>query len=148
MIWKRPFRHFLRTNDELNKESMAKNSYIWNVELCVGQCSLLEYSTMCHTYCSTTSDVSTKSKENIQSRKIINFGQILCIYFDIYSQLFCNIKIIILILNLQVLWLAEIYKSRFTKEYGGHSSNLRWLKFTEDLPLGHQNYVFKRLEVI
>ena len=53
---------------------MASDSYFWDLDPHAGHCSLLEYSTMCHSHCKPTSDVSKKSEENIQSGKISLFN--------------------------------------------------------------------------
>ena len=53
---------------------MASDSYFWDLDPHVGHCSLPEYSTMCHSHCKPTSDVSKKSEENIQSGKISLFN--------------------------------------------------------------------------
>ena len=57
---------------------MDSNCYIYDVDPCAGHCSLIEYSTMCPSYCTPKNDVSSKLKVNIQSGKMI---EVLVDYF-------------------------------------------------------------------
>ena len=48
---------------------MAKMSFSLNKVLCVGPCSLLHHSTMCHLNCNPMNGIETKPEKTIQSRK-------------------------------------------------------------------------------